>query len=696
MSEVVIYRLAEWPAAKHLLPVLHMLGVPADALEVAFYFHASGTIVFTLPEVPRHPEAEPAMLHAAATLGSFGRKLVGVSEGGRITSGFHWSATVDELAENARANGHDVLRLDEVLRIAEGQRPTPDEDRDLEAFEILLKHCAAASDRSALRHFVVKGGALPSPRSGPLAAQTMTSAPGQWGPLQERILDALLKLAGSASLPELARGGMSPSRPNGQFPRFVRGASEALDDAGCFLEKLRSRGVSDELIFRGLTGRHSDRQPVIFGDAAWESRWLLLLGWYARFADIATFGEGAFARLFCAPVPDHYRPLIDLCLRHQIERGFLREIDLPSLRQLRLAAKSGSQAAFGDQAREAFAGRVLGSSSPSLASLNALAEEGLTTLSPSLQATLLLRAREAAARVVSLADLELALGLHLITQAAHDGHVVSAFQRAVASGFYGSGERAEYGDAEGFVRTAPTVARTHPDLVLQAVICMTERYNEHGIREGLPTWEKVVPQNGFSPEVLEQVSVHFGKAEMRAAASLMKRFLAARGVAPAVVPLPRIEDIDVTQHVGTDVGHLAIGSFAALDRLGQAEDPADWPKLVKKMKCVAFETIGDGSYSVRVVHVCRWTPPPEGVRLIAVFPLQVKDETLGVSGIVGGGGVPTIPFPNGTYAAELFQHASITDFSVVLTQVERLPRRHFGEALPRAGDAADSAFFKPA
>jgi len=152
--------------------------------------------------------------------------------------------------------------------------------------------------------------------------------------------------------------------------------------------------------------------------------------------------------------------------------------------------------------------------------------------------------------------------------------------------------------------------------------------------------------------------------------------------------VPHIEEIDVTQHVGTDVGCLAIGPFSALEKLGNAEDPADWPKLAKKLKCVAFETLGDGEYSVRTVHASRFTRASEITRIIGTFPLVVKDQTLSVSGIVGGGGVPTIPFPDGSYAAELFQDETAANFILVLKQVEKLPRWTFGDALPRVDEAA--------
>lgn len=684
MSQVVLFRLAEWPAAQHLLPLLHMLAVPSDALEVAFYFHPADATPITLPEVPRHPEAEPALLATAFTLACFGRGLVGLSERGRITGGFHWSATVEALAENARANGHDVLRIDEVLRVAEGQRSKPNDDDDLACFEVLLKHCAVSADRAPLRRFVHQGGTLPRVQSGPLGTQNMSAEPGQWGPLQERILDALVALAGPRSLPEVRVFPTPRTKPNASFPKFIQGASGIVDDAGRYAEMLKARGVSDARILEALTGNVMTHERVPLCDAAWESRWLILLGWYARFDDIASLDSGAFTRLFCAPVPDHYRPLLDLCLRHHIHEGLLHRLDLNALGQLRFAASSKSHEELAGQAHAAFSERVLASPAPSLVHLNALAEKGLATCSEAECERLRERAREAAARDASLADLDLAVHQQLLTDVEHAHHLPSAFARAVATGFYGSGEQAQYGDAQGFLRAAPKVAETHPDLVLQAIACLTERYNEHGISAGLADWDRVVPKRGFSSDVLAQLAEHFAKPEMRAAARLMKRFLEARGIVPKASALPRIEDVDITQHVGTDVGHLAIGSFIAIEKLAEAEDPADWPAIAKRLKCVAFETLGDGEYSVRVVHASRFTQSKGDTR-IGVFPLEVKDQTLSVSGIVGAGGVPSIPFPDGRFAADLIQRTSAA-FVLVLTCVEKLPRWAFGAALPKAND----------
>jgi hypothetical protein len=39
---------------------------------------------------------------------------------------------------------------------------------------------------------------------------------------------------------------------------------------------------------------------------------------------------------------------------------------------------------------------------------------------------------------------------------------------------------------------------------------------------------------------------------------------------------------------------------------------------------------------------------------VASFPLEIRGDALTVSGIVGAGGTPTIGFPSGLYAAEVF------------------------------------------
>lgn len=64
---------------------------------------------------------------------------------------------------------------------------------------------------------------------------------------------------------------------------------------------------------------------------------------------------------------------------------------------------------------------------------------------------------------------------------------------------------------------------------------------------------------------------------------------------------------------------------------------------------------------------------------LGVAPLRITGDMLTVSGVVGGGGAPTIPFPSGTYAAHVFGHAEgPLSLTVVVRKDPKPPAWPFG------------------
>jgi hypothetical protein len=71
---------------------------------------------------------------------------------------------------------------------------------------------------------------------------------------------------------------------------------------------------------------------------------------------------------------------------------------------------------------------------------------------------------------------------------------------------------------------------------------------------------------------------------------------------------------------------------------------------------------------------------PPGAKLLGVAPLHIAGDTLTVSGVVGGGGAPTIPFPSGTYAAEIFGHEDgPLSLTIVIRKDPKPPAWPFGK-----------------
>lgn len=148
-----------------------------------------------------------------------------------------------------------------------------------------------------------------------------------------------------------------------------------------------------------------------------------------------------------------------------------------------------------------------------------------------------------------------------------------------------------------------------------------------------------------------------------------------------------LETVDTTVEVGTDVAHVLVGSYEAVEAISALVDPQAWPAAVKKHRCVGLETASDGDYTVRVLGSTRDADPAgrvPGATHRARFPLAIRGNTLTVSGIVGAGGTPTIAFPSGTYAADVFE-ASDGVVSIVVTPVKKAQAWTFGRGLPRLG-----------
>lgn len=260
-----------------------------------------------------------------------------------------------------------------------------------------------------------------------------------------------------------------------------------------------------------------------------------------------------------------------------------------------------------------------------------------------------------------------------------------SFRRALAAGFRTPPDG--YGDHDGFMACVAAVAAADPDLCLRGWLALTACFNENGLRSYRDTWHRVVPTTGFSAAALAEASTYVSHPARAATAKLLKRLLDARGIAITPSVPPELETVDTTVEVGTDVAHVLVGSYEAVEAISALADPQAWPAAVKKHRCVGLETASDGDYTVRVLGSTRDVDPAgrvPGATHRARFPLAIRGNTLTVSGIVGAGGTPTIAFPSGTYAADVFE-ASDGVVSIVVTPVKKAQAWTFGRGLPRLG-----------
>jgi hypothetical protein len=234
-----------------------------------------------------------------------------------------------------------------------------------------------------------------------------------------------------------------------------------------------------------------------------------------------------------------------------------------------------------------------------------------------------------------------------------DAALPRAFQDAMEAGFVRPGT--SNGDPERFDFAAPRIAVSDPDLVLRGWARLVERFNEHGLRQYARAWDRALPRTGYSADALAEVAGDFGRPSERSAARLLGPILRSRGIEVRFLPPPPLASVHATLEVGTDVGHVVIGSISAIEALQNA-DPADWPRLARRHRCIAIDTGADGDFVVSVTGLGHGETPsaPPAAVLIGTFPLRVTEDSLTVSGIVGSGGDPTSPFPSGDYGAAVW------------------------------------------
>lgn len=683
MSVVVLHRLTDWPVFRHLRPLLAALGAPEEVLGWWHYFYAKEQVTdpfVNLPEPPTPPDVEEVLLAATAALATSGHGLLGVAEGANLVMGFHPTATREALEEAIRVGGHHARLVDDD---AWAEPATPEHlgplyDRwELASVRAMLRGGLAKGEPKAALRYIDHGGA--KPKLTPVAGLSLEL---YWGlahftERHERILDVFVALTGARAVPRWSTLG-------------EKGAALA-DAAGKLCDELASRGVSEEVILASICeptkpGSHQRA----FGHTSWWSRTFLLLSWFARLDEVARLGSRALIGLILATaeVDRWMRGLPSLALDRWCRAGGFDQLDLEGLEACAHLDDHDAGDAFRADVARVYRERVLGSGDASLAQL-ILVKYGERQAGPLDAAE---RSRFDASLVAAfvradstLQDWSLARRLELVDGPTFDRGVVAPFRRATEAEFR-AGEHG-FGDHEGFVAAAAAVAAHDPDLCLRGWVVLTGRFNAYGLRANLASWSACVPETGFSRAALDEAAAHFSHPARRAEAKILKAFLTARGIHTTQARPPEIEDVDATFEVGTDVAHLIVGSFDAVEAVAHVEDPDDWPAAMKKHKCVGLETGGDGAYVVRVVGS---RPGAEahavtrGGSLRATFPLVIKDDTLTVSGIVGAGGTPTISFPSGKYAADVFQKKD-GDVVVVVRPVDVLPAWAFKKSLPSLG-----------
>lgn len=281
-----------------------------------------------------------------------------------------------------------------------------------------------------------------------------------------------------------------------------------------------------------------------------------------------------------------------------------------------------------------------------------------------------------------LEGLVYALNRSAIDRETFERHVLPAFRRAVSTGFRNADG---FGDESSFEEAIELVAKKDPDLALEAFTMLSACFNEYGLRS-LLDHARALPKRGYSAAALKNAGSHFSQPQRRSAAKIFAKVLKTWGVEVTAARPPALGTIDHTFEVGTDVATLVIGSFAAVEKISNTEELDDCTAAVRRTKSLGFMTGGDGWYSVRVVGAASAEAaadhPTTGTQL-GVAPLRIDDDTLTVSGVVGGGGAPTIPFPSGNYAARILGHEQgELSVTVLVYPVDTLPKWPFGSALP--------------
>lgn len=403
----------------------------------------------------------------------------------------------------------------------------------------------------------------------------------------------------------------------------------------------------------------------MMGTVICESRWFAAIAFYARFDEL---GRQRAEELLGAPMAQPYRLLVDLCLEHLFTKG-----------RLDLVNPFASERACSDEAKPQFSRRLrqrllFSDLERSVQDLLVLSYRYRSQVFSSEEDQALgSQWRRAVRKDCTLYNLALDESRFAFAPEEHRDLTVRAFRQALGGGL----------DASAYESSVAAVYEADPDLCLRALTQFVPGMPVRDVATSVARWHELTPTTGYSAEALAETAAFFSSPARRAHLGHLFAFLSARGV-PVRAPEPLdLDDVDATEVVATDVGAVAIGCESALEILAETEDPADWARIVKKHRCAAFTTIGDGDYSVRVVSRTRAALDVASWRSIGVFPLEVRDEMLGISGIIGPD-LPFVTFPSGTFAAELFVHESSVQFTLVVAHAKPPPKWPFGRKLPRA------------
>lgn len=440
---------------------------------------------------------------------------------------------------------------------------------------------------------------------------------------------------------------------------FARDAASRLGDrTGAAVDAARARKMGDAELLEAL-----DRGAL--GAADDPSKELSILSFFARLDDLAR-DERALERAIVAT--SSLSPSAETVALAALERFASDERLAGSTLSTLEAMSLVSSPELTAKAIAAIRRRVLGQKTASLVELMAVFDTlDDSPLSAKEQSRFAVLQKKAIAR----GDFELETWVYAHDREAIDDetferHLPDAFRRAVDAGF---------ANEKGFAETVGAVAARDPDLALRGVLALVNRFNENGLRM-LAEQAKALPKKGYSEAVLASARSHFSKPEQLSAAKIFAGLLAAWGVEAVPVAPPALDAIDVTCRVGTDVAALVVGSFAAVERIAEAE-AEHWARLVRTTKSVGVETNGDGQYAVRIVGASSAKRADDEVKKgavsLGVAPLAVKGDMLTVSGVVGAGGTPTIPFPSGVYAAHLLRPKRHKASLIVVVRKARKP-----------------------
>jgi hypothetical protein len=451
----------------------------------------------------------------------------------------------------------------------------------------------------------------------------------------------------------------------------VRGTDVAKHDpGGAAIAWWRDRGKSDAEIIDAIA-----RGRIARDDDGWLG--VACLSFLPRMSELP---ESALRKLLelAGRESDDLRALVALaCVAHATS-PWLETLELATL--MALSAAGGP--AFDERRDRTAQQRGLATDEASIADLMEVFDEARGELRGEEKARFdALWERAVAREDTPLHRWVYALRRRAIDRPEFEAHAVAAFRRSVADGFV---DDRGFGDRDGFAESVALVANVDPDLALAGLVALSSRFNEYGLRQLVPI-AKTMPKRGYSSGALDAAAAHFARPDNLSAAKIFGKLLDAWGVTRDGPRVPPLREIDHVFDVGTDVATIIVGSFAAVEAIAAIDDD-DLVSHVRKRKALGFSTGGDGRFRVRVIGVASARAAlsaAEGT-LLGVAPLRVEGDALTVSGVVGAGGDPTIPFPSGNYAARVILHErGETALTVVVYATRTPPKWPFGrEDLP--------------